>query len=62
MWNKLFLYNTKYVTIYTEVGKNVSILCFFSYKTRNECFTVKKKLLYSLLGVLGLLFYSWGML
>ena len=62
MWNKLFLYNTKYVTIYTEVGKKVSFLCFFPCKMRNECFTVKKKLLYSLLGVSGLLFYSWGML
>ena len=56
MWNKLFLYNTKFVIIYTKVGEKVSFLCFFSCNLRNKCFTVKKMLLYSIVGVSGLLF------
>ena len=56
MWNKLFLYNTNFVIIYTQVGKMVSFLYLFSCNLRNKCFTVKKMLLYSVIGVLGLLF------
>jgi hypothetical protein len=56
MWNKLFLYNTNFVIIYTQVGKMVSFLYLFSRNLRNKCFTVKKMLLYSVIGVLGLLF------